>query len=79
VGQRMRKRYEWEIDPEEALRSHHPRAARHGSLARFAQGYDVEQIANDTGASRQAVEQYMRSATRWRSRPAARLRLIEKG
>jgi hypothetical protein len=31
-----------------------------GFLLRFAQGYDVAQIANDTGASRQTAEHYMR-------------------
>jgi hypothetical protein len=56
----MRRRYEWDIDPEEARGPTIHGLRGTGFLARFAQGYDVTQIANDVGASRNTVEHYMR-------------------
>jgi predicted transcriptional regulator len=50
------KKYEWDIDPDDA--NHSPRGI--GILARAEQGYEVDQIANDIGMSRQNVEHYMR-------------------
>jgi hypothetical protein len=40
--------------------SDNPRPARYGILARAAQGYNVDQIANDIGMSGQNVQHYMR-------------------
>jgi hypothetical protein len=40
--------------------SNHTRAARTGILARAEQGYEIDQIANDIGMSRQNVQHYMR-------------------
>jgi hypothetical protein len=56
----MARKYEWDIDPAEATNPtiHGLRGA--GILIRRAQGYDVDQIANDIGMSRQMVERYMR-------------------
>jgi hypothetical protein len=54
------KKYEWDIDPEEA---NHPTIhglRGTGILARAEQGYEVDQIANDIGMSRQNVHHYMR-------------------
>jgi hypothetical protein len=59
IADQIRK-YEWEIDP---LDVKHPTIhglRGTGILARRAAGYDVEQIANDIGMSRQMVEHYMR-------------------
>jgi hypothetical protein len=56
----MVRKYEWEIDPEEAdyPTIHGLRGA--GILIRRAAGHDIDQIANDIGMSRQMVERYMR-------------------
>ncbi len=56
----MVRKYEWEIDPDDASYPtiHGLRGA--GILVRRAAGYDVDQIANDIGMSRQMVERYMR-------------------
>jgi hypothetical protein len=53
-------RYEWEIDADNVKEPtiHGLRGA--GVLARWAEGFDVNQIANDIGMSRQTVEYYMR-------------------
>ena len=54
------KIYEWDIDPEDA---NHPTIhglRGTGILARAEQGYEVDQIANDIGMSRQNVEHYVR-------------------
>lgn len=56
----MKRRYEWEIDPEDSRGPTIHGLRGTGFLLRFAQGYDVAQIANDIGASRQTVEHYMR-------------------
>jgi hypothetical protein len=54
------KRYEWDIDPEDARGPtlHGLRGA--GILLRHAAGFDVDQIANDIGMSRPMVIHYMR-------------------
>lgn len=54
------KRYEWDLDPEEMTNPtiHGLRGA--GILLRWADGFDVDQISNDIGMSRQMVERYMR-------------------
>lgn len=79
VGEMVRK-YEWEIDPEEAdyPTIHGLRGA--GILIRRAAGHDIDQIANDIGMSRQMVERYMRFLDQMEVAAAgqARLRVIEK-
>jgi len=54
------RKYEWEIAADDANNPtiHGLRGA--GILIRFALGYEVDQIANDVGMSRQMVEHYMR-------------------
>lgn len=54
------KKYEWDIDPEDADHPTIHGLRGTGILARAEQGYDVDQIANDIGMSRQNVEHYMR-------------------
>jgi integrase len=54
------KRYEWEIDPDDARGPTIHGLRRTGILARHADGFDVDQIANDIGMSNQMVERYMR-------------------
>jgi hypothetical protein len=56
----MVRKYEWEIDFEQANYPtiHGLRGA--GILIRRAAGHDIDQIANDIGMSRQMVERYMR-------------------
>jgi hypothetical protein len=76
----MVRKYEWEIDPEEAdyPTIHGLRGA--GILIRRAAGHDIDQIANDIGMSRQMVERYMRFRDQMEVAAAglARLRVIEK-
>jgi hypothetical protein len=57
---RQVKKYDWDIDPDDAdhLTIHGLRGT--GILARAEQRYEVDQIANDIGMSRQNVEHYMR-------------------
>lgn len=59
VATQVRK-YEWEIDAEDGANPtiHGLRGA--GILIRFALGYEVDQIGNDIGMSRQMVERYIR-------------------
>jgi hypothetical protein len=59
VGEMVR-RYAWDVDPEDQRGPtiHGLRGA--GILLRFAHGYDADQIADDIGASRQTVTDYMR-------------------
>jgi integrase len=54
------RKYEWEIAADDANNPtiHGLRGA--GILIRFALGYEIDQIANDIGMSRQMVEHYMR-------------------
>jgi hypothetical protein len=77
---RWHRKYEWEIDPEEAAYPtiHGLRGA--GILIRRAAGHDVDQISNDIGMSRQMVERYMRFRDQMEVAAAgqARLRVIGK-
>ena len=54
------KKYFWDIDPEDANHPSIHGLRGTGILARAEAGYDVDQIANDIGMSRQNVEHYMR-------------------
>jgi hypothetical protein len=54
------KKYEWDIDPDDADHPTIHGLRGTGILARAEQGYDVDQIANDIGMSRQNVQHYMR-------------------
>lgn len=54
------KKYEWDIDPDDADHPTIHGLRGTGILSRAEQGYDVDQIANDIGMSRQNVEHYMR-------------------
>jgi integrase len=54
------KKYEWDIDPDDADHPTIHGLRGTGILARAEQGYEVDQIANDIGMSRQNVEHYMR-------------------
>lgn len=56
----MIARYEWDLDPDEKRGPTIHGLRGTGFLARFAAGYDVDQIANDVGASAQTVTGYMR-------------------
>jgi len=54
------RRYDWDITPEDAANPTIHGLRGTGILARAEVGYDVDQIANDIGMSRQMVEHYMR-------------------
>jgi integrase len=54
------KKYFWDIDPEDADHPSIHGLRGTGILARAEAGYDVDQIANDIGMSRQNVEHCMR-------------------
>jgi integrase len=54
------KKYDWGIDPDDADHPTIHGLRGTGILTRAEQGYDVDQIANDIGLSRQNVEHYMR-------------------
>jgi integrase len=54
------RKYDWDIDPEDADHPTIHGLRGTGILARAEQGYDVDQIANDIGMSRQNVQHYMR-------------------
>jgi integrase len=76
------KKYEWDIDPEDADHPTIHGLRGTGILARAEQGYEVDQIANDIGMTRQNVEHYMRFRDQMKvgADGQARLRLvIEKG
>ena len=74
------KRYEWEIDPDDARGPTILGLRGTGILARHADGYDVDQIANDIGMSSQMVERYMRFKDQMEiaERGRARLRLVDR-
>ena len=74
------KRYEWEIDPDDARGPTIHGLRGTGILARHADGYDVDQIANDIGMSNQMVERYMRFKDQMEiaERGRARLRLVDR-
>jgi hypothetical protein len=59
VGDQVKK-YEWDIDPDDADHPTIHGLRGTGILARAEQGYEVDQIANDIGRSRQNVDHYMR-------------------
>jgi hypothetical protein len=54
------KKYDWDIDPDDADHPTIHGLRGTGILARAEQGYDVDQIANDIGMTRQNVAHYMR-------------------
>lgn len=54
------QRYDWEVDPNDTKGPTIHGLRGTGILLRRAEGYDVDQIANDIGMSRQMVEHYMR-------------------
>ena len=56
----MVRKYEWEMEPDDALYPTIHGLRGTGILLRRATGHDVDQIANDIGMSRQMVERYMR-------------------
>ena len=74
------KKYDWDIEPDDADHPtiHGPRGT--GILARAEQGYEVDQIANDIGMSRQNVEHYMRFKDQMQvaAQGQKRLRLVSK-
>jgi hypothetical protein len=75
VGARVKK-YDWDIDPDDAEHPtiHGLRAS--GILALAEQGYEVEQIANDIGMSRPNVDHYLCSATIRRLAPKAKSNFV---
>jgi hypothetical protein len=56
----MVKKYEWEVEPDDAAYPTIHGLRGTGILPRRAAGHDIDQIANDIGMSRQMVERYMR-------------------
>ena len=73
------RRYEWDIQAEDSENPTIHGLRRTGILARFEAGFEVDQIANDIGMSRQMVERYMRFKDQMQvgAGGAARLRLVE--
>ena len=53
-------RYEWEVDPDDVKGPTIHGLRGTGVLSRWAEGFDVDQISNDIGMSRQMVDHYMR-------------------
>ena len=74
------KKYDWDIDPDDADHPTIHGLRGTGILARAEQGYDVDQIANDVGVSRQNVGHYMRFKDQMKvaAEGQKRLRLIAK-
>ena len=74
------RKYEWDIDPEDADHPTIHGLRGTGILARAEQGYEVDQIANDIGMSRQNVDRYMRFRDQMKvaTDGQKRLRLIGK-
>ena len=74
------KKYEWDIDPDDADHPTIHGLRGTGILARAEQGYEVDQIANDIGMSRQNVDHYMRFRDQMKvgADGQKRLRLIGK-
>jgi hypothetical protein len=60
VGRGAGQEHEWDIDPKDADHPTIHGLPGTGILARSEQGYEVDQIANDIGMSRQNVEHDMR-------------------
>ncbi|MGJ4883030.1 hypothetical protein [Bradyrhizobium sp. HKCCYLRH1065] len=75
------KKYEWDIDPEDADHPTIHGLRGTGILARAELGYEVDQIANDIGMSRQNVEHYMRFKDQMKvaADGQRRLRIISNG
>jgi len=71
----MVAKYDWDIDPEDAKNPTIHGLRGTGILTRYAQGYDVDQIANHVGMSRQTVEHYMRFKDQMQVAAAGRRRL----
>ena len=73
------RRYEWDIQAEDSKNSTIHGLRGTGILARFEAAFEVDQIANDIGMSRQMVERYMRFKDKMQvgAGGAARLRLVE--
>jgi hypothetical protein len=59
VADQVRK-YEWDIEADDAANPTIHGLRGTGILLRYSLGYEVDQIANDIGMSRQMVERYMR-------------------
>jgi integrase len=74
------KKYDWDIDPDDADHPTIHGLRGTGILARAELGYEVDQIANDIGMSRQNVEHYMRFRDQMKvgADGQKRLRLIGK-
>ena len=53
------RRYEWDIEPDDADHPTIHGLRGSGILAHAEQGYEVDQIANDIGMSHQNVDHYM--------------------
>jgi hypothetical protein len=71
-------RYEWDIDPEDTRGPTIHGLRGTGILARQADGYDIEQIANDVGMSTQMVEHYMRFKDQVEVADRGRLRIVKR-
>lgn len=80
IAQQVR-RYDWDIKPEDATNPTIHGLRGTGILARFEVGYEVDQIGNDIGMSRQMVQHYMRFRDQMQvgAGGQARLMLVEKG
>jgi hypothetical protein len=74
------KKYDWDIEPDDADHPTIHGLRGTGILARAEQGYEVDQIANDIGMSRQNVEHYMRFRDQMQvaAQGQKRLRLVSK-
>jgi integrase len=74
------KKYDWDIEPDDADHPTIHGLRGTGILARAEQGYEVDQIANDIGMSRQNVEHYMRFKDQMQvaAQGQKRLRLVSK-
>jgi hypothetical protein len=77
VGAQVKK-YDWDVDDADHPTIHGLRGT--GILTRAEQGYEVDQIANDIGMSRQNVEHYMRFKDQMKvgADGQKRLRLVNK-
>ena len=74
------KKYDWDIEPDDADHPTIHGLRGTGILLRAEQGYEVDQIANDIGMSRQNVEHYMRFKDQMKvgADGQKRLRLVHK-
>jgi hypothetical protein len=73
------RKYEWDIDADDAANPTIHGLRGTGILLRYSLGYEVDQIANDIGMSRQMVERYMRFRDQMEvaASGSARPRLVE--